>query len=298
MKRILLFFLLLITCLGYSQKLVHINRNLPDMSAYQTITGMSTYAPLNNPTFTGTVTATTINATTVNAALVGNVTGHASSDALTNQTMYIGTTSHAINRTSLAESLTGITSIDGTSAGLTSQYIDWNQTVGGYSIANKPNLNLYALLTGATFSGVVTATTFAGNATSATNASTVTNGLYKTDVVCFAGCGVDSTKQVTTGKNHIPATGYSPGYVTDFIVCTPIGDFVNCTLKFYSGLNQNSTGTSMITTPTAITATSTVTVFSSIDNPTVAVGNAIWVAVTAVTIPCARIAVQFYGHKQ
>jgi hypothetical protein len=39
-------------------------------------------------------------------------------------------------------------------------------------------------------------------------------------------------------------------------------------------------------------------VFSSIDNPTVAVGNAIWVAVTAVTIPCARIAVQFYGHKQ
>ena len=49
--------------------------------------------------------------------------------------------------------------VSGTAGSLSAQYIDWNASSGGNSIANKPNLANYALLSGATFTGLVTLAT-------------------------------------------------------------------------------------------------------------------------------------------
>jgi hypothetical protein len=119
-----------------------------------------------------------------------------------------------------------------------------------------------------------------------------------TNVEAFAGCGVDSTRQVTTGFNVIPA-GYSMGRVVDSIVCIPVGAAVNCTLKFWYGASANSAGTAIVTSPSAITSLAGTTKFSGVTlaQPTIPKGNTIWVTTYAVTTACARIAVLFFGHS-
>ena len=141
----------------------------------------------------------------------------------------------------------------------------------------------------------VYATTFQGALNG--NAATVTNGAYKTDILCYAGCGIDSTLQKTTGFTMVPA-GYSVGMVVDSIIFLPAGAAISGTFKVWYGSTMSvASGTAVVTAGTAISNINVATRVSSFNNATIAKGNIIWVTCSSITTACARIAILIYGHR-
>ena len=177
--------------------------------------------------------------------------------------------------------------------------IDWAvpDMSGAQTKMNLSNIGtISATNVTANLTGNVTGNTSGSSGSCTGNSATVTNGVYKTDILCYAGCGIDSTLQKTTGFNQIPA-GYSVGMVVDSVIFIAIGAASpNVTLKVWYGSAPMSSGTAVVTAGTAITSVG-ITRVSTFNQATIAKGNAIWVTTSAVTTACARIAILIYGHR-
>lgn len=109
-------------------------------------------------------------------------------------------------------------------------------------------------------------------------------------------CGVDSSMQSTTTKFPF---GYSPGFIIDTLIFIMTGgDGSNSmTPKIFFGTNISSAGTAVITTPTAITSSATVTKKYAFNNATIPKGNMIWLTFTSVSSKVRNFMVQIIGHK-
>ena len=110
------------------------------------------------------------------------------------------------------------------------------------------------------------------------------------------GTAIDSSLINTTMKFPI---GYSNTIVVDslFYIATTIGSgTVNVTPKIYWGPDIESTGTALITSPSAVTSHKGVTRISSFNNGTIPNGYMIWMVFTDVTTKPRNIMVQIVGH--
>ena len=168
----------------------------------------------------------------------------------------------------------------GTAAGLTAQYIDWNASSGGNSIANKPTLTSGTvtvvssgnLASGALVSGGGTQTLQTPAATATLDAS----GNISTPGSISTGAGGSTAGAIEFGQGTAPSAGttsvklYAPASVTSYIMNLPgaaatgylygtnSGGVVTQTFRTIQAgdvptLNQNTTGSAAtLTTPRAI----------------------------------------------
>lgn len=110
------------------------------------------------------------------------------------------------------------------------------------------------------------------------------------------GTAADSSLITTTIKLPI---GYSNGIVIDTLVyITTSSGTVNITPKVYYGVDISSTGTAIITSPSAVTSKSTVTKVYSFNNGTIPRGNMMWLTFTSTTTKPKNFMMQIIGHKQ
>jgi hypothetical protein len=131
------------------------------------------------------------------------------------------------------------------------------------------------------------------------NAATVTNGLYKTTIrQLFPPVFVDTSALVKTGKVLI---GYSCGIIIDTIIYllnrqagTP-----SVTPTIHYGTDWSAAGTSVVTAPGAVTSYTTATKVSGVtlNNPTIAASNLIWLTWTETVAP-KELYVTILGHYQ
>lgn len=114
--------------------------------------------------------------------------------------------------------------------------------------------------------------------------------------VTTIGAGVDSTL-IATGLK------FPMGYATEeialdtiYFITPSLADSVNVTPKLYFGSDIGTTGTAIISSPSAITSHHGVTKVYSFDNGTITRGSMIWLTFSAVGTKPRNIMVQMRGH--
>jgi hypothetical protein len=118
----------------------------------------------------------------------------------------------------------------------------------------------------------------------------------KSKVIGYFSSGTDSSLISTTYKFPM---GYSTGCVIDTIIYIMNGGSspsVTPSIKF--GLDISATGTSVITSPSAVTSNTVVTKVSTFNNATVASGLQMWLTFTATSVKPRTFMAYILGHDQ
>jgi hypothetical protein len=145
-----------------------------------------------------------------------------------------------------------------------------------------------------TFNGVNTftgASSFVNvSITGTLSAGTVNNRIY------LQLPSLDSTLLVV---NKVYFLGYTPVTLhTDTIYIEPIVNHANVSIvgKLWYGVNINTTGTAIVSSPGTVTATTTITKVSTFSNGTIPAGNSIWVTFPTITTKPRSISIAILGH--